>query len=410
MHRFSLIAIGDELLLGRTINTNAAWIGARIADAGGRLDRVVTIPDDPAVIEATIRSLARDFDVVVTTGGLGPTDDDRTRDVIARMLGADLAVDADQLSRIKRRFATGGRVPNERSLDQARVPVGVTVLHNNDGTAPGMVADIDSVPVVVLPGVPAEMQEMFSDYLTQNPMDVAPAREENWLLTGIPESELAAALEGPESLATGEISVGYLPSHGVVRLRVRATSHATETERTVDRMVAEIGPIVAPYLLSDRPETLDEVVARTLTETSATLAVAESCTGGRIAERITALSGSSRYFLGGVVAYANAVKVDLLGVESSLIESEGAVGPNVAKAMAVGVAKLVGADYAVATTGIAGPTGGSAQKPVGTLYTGVSGPKGSSASAHNFRGSRNTVQQWGTNAALIALLLRLQGT
>lgn len=365
--RFILLSIGDELLSGKTINTNAGWIGRRLAESGCRLLRVETVADDPGDIERALRRAIDEVDYVMTTGGLGPTEDDRTRDVIATMLGTPLVLDEEQRRRIVERFAAVGREPNERSLDQALVPEGVDVLHNDEGTAPGFAARIDGSEVFVLPGVPAEMTAMVDRILATRIEQTSTGAARYRLLTGIPESVLAERLESIERDAAPEILFGYLPSHGVIRLRLIA-SPATPSDR-LDAVVASVDEVTERYLLAPTPETLDEFLARRLVETDRTLSIAESCTGGRILDRLTAIPGASRFLRGGVVAYANEVKIAALGVDSATLEEFGAVSRQTAEQMVRGVAELTGSDFAVATTGIAGPSGGTPQKPVGTVFT-----------------------------------------
>lgn len=404
MH-ITLISIGDELLSGRTVNTNASWLGERFAAAGYRVHSVLTIGDDLQEITKTIEQVSAVADLVFLTGGLGPTDDDITREAICELLGCDMKIDEGQLELIRRRFAELGRTLNERSERQARVPAGCDVILNHWGTAPGLTFQYGKATLFVLPGVPAEMRELFSGILAERIPVADGFSEKVWLLHGIPESLLAARLEPLNELLDEKLGLAYLPSDGTIRLRLVRYAGDSGTRERFKQGVAQVEAIAGEWILSDRNETPAQTLGRTLAELGLTVATAESCTGGMIGAAITDVPGSSLYYPGGVIAYGNREKEELLGVPRELIEEHGAVSDAVALAMAAGARERMGADYALAVTGIAGPTGGTPQKPVGTVWVAVASAEEVRGQLFRIKGERDVIRRYTVNAALAALLL-----
>lgn len=403
-----LISIGDELLAGRTVNTNAAWIGDRLASAGHPVHSVLTIGDDLTEIRDTIARACADADLVVVTGGLGPTDDDVTREAICMLLGCDMAVHEGQLELIRRRFAETGRALNERSERQARVPSACDVLPNLWGTAPGLSFAYGRAVAYVLPGVPSEMRQLFSAILRER---IAPADgfgERVWLLHGIPESLLAQRLEPLEGLLDEHLGIAYLPSDGTIRLRLVRRDADRKTMERFAHAASRIEEIAGQWILSDRNELPAETLGRTLTELGLTVAVAESCTGGLLGAAITDVPGSSGYFPGGLITYGNREKEELLGVSHDVIERFGAVSEQVALAMAAGARKRIEADYAVSITGIAGPDGGTPEKPVGTVWVAIDSREGTRAELLRLKGERDVIRRFTVNTALALLLRRVR--
>lgn len=412
--RFAILSIGDELLAGRTLNTNASWLGERIVEAGGRVVTCVTVSDEQEAIRSRLLELVDIADHVVVTGGLGPTDDDLTRDVLCDLLGVDLVHAPEQMKLIEERFRALGRETNRRTLDQALVPEGVEVLLNREGTAPGMLAEIHDTPVYFLPGVPYEMKALFEEVLARRIRLDGEVIERNWLTAGPPESELAILLEPVERSFDEGIRLAYLPSSGVIRLRLTAEGEPTEIRQGFDEAVAAIEGVISDWVLSNRAERLEELVGRQLGSLGATLAVAESCTGGRLGGQITTVPGSGSWFLGGVISYNNRIKHDLLDVSRQTLADHGAVSEETAGEMALGALDAMDADYALSITGIAGPDGGTPEKPVGTVCIGVAARDHDgddpdvSVTSHYFRGNRESVRTRSIIAALLALSARLR--
>lgn len=413
--RAILVTVGDELLLGQTVNTNAAWLARELADLGAEVVRSVTVGDGEEEIRGVVEEACEAADLVIVTGGLGPTEDDRTRQAVAAHFGRELDVDEELLRGLERRFreAGFGELP-ARNVSQAEVPRGAEALLNPHGTAPGLVLAEDDVLVALLPGVPKEMRGIFRQSLRDRLSEAFPGRlravhHRTIHTTGIAESVLAERVDEHLPEETGPVSVASLPDeHGVdLRLTARGVRDEAEARKWLDRVEAALGPVVDGYRF-EAPETGDlvEAVARALEATGRTLAVAESCTGGLVAKRITDRAGSSAYFVGGVVAYDNRVKTALLDVDPEVLEERGAVSEEVARAMALGVARRLGADAGVGVTGVAGPAGGTEEKPVGTVSYAASVGEEVEVRIRRFPGDRESVRERSGQAAL-ALLLRL---
>lgn len=413
--RVVLVTVGDELLLGQTVNTNATWLARELADLGADVARFVTVGDGEDEIRDAVAGARAAADLVVVTGGLGPTEDDRTRAVVADLFGRELEVDEELLRALERRFreAGFGELP-ARNVSQAEVPRGATALPNPHGTAPGLVLEGEGVVVALLPGVPREMKGIFRESLSARLRESFPGRlravrHRTIHTTGIAESVLAERVEEHLPDELGPVSVAFLPDeHGVdLRLTVRGVSDEEEAREWLDRVETALQPVVEKYRF-EAPETGDiaEAVARALEGSGRTLAVAESCTGGLVAKRITDRAGSSAYFLGGVVAYDDRVKTALLDVDPEVLEEKGAVSEEVARAMAVGVARRLGSNAGVGITGIAGPGGGSEEKPVGTVSYAAAVDDRVDVKTRRFPGDRESVRERSGQAAL-ALLLRL---
>lgn len=411
-----LITVGDELLLGDTVDTNAAWLGRELGRRGFRVLRRHTVSDDEEEIQAAVRDGLGSADAVIVTGGLGPTADDRTRESVAKLLGRPLRLDEDLLRELEERFrARGFQELPEANVSQARVPRGATALANPRGTAPGLILETgEGRTVALLPGVPAEMRGIFEEGL-------APVLEERFRdrrapifhrrihTTGISESVLAEEVEEALPEDTGPVSIAFLPDQRGVDLRLTARDVSLEeAEGWFDRLENALDPVVGEYRFESESGDLVETLARTMEEEGLTLAAAESCTGGLVAKRLTDRPGASAYFLGGVVAYANPVKVEALGVDPDVLEREGAVSEKVALAMARGVARKLGADAGLGITGIAGPEGGTEEKPVGTVWYSVHLDGNTVARRQRFVGDREQVRERSGQAVLALLLERIR--
>lgn len=376
----TILTIGDEILIGQIVDTNSAFISRRLNDAGLTVVERDSIGDDSEEITAALdRALSRS-DVVVITGGLGPTKDDITKSVLAAYFGVPLVRDDESYRLTEKMLADRGIEFNGLNRDQALVPAGSRVFPNRNGTAPGMWIERGGKVVVSLPGVPYEMKAIMDE-------QVMPALREHFnlrynihrtLITfGLAESVLADRIASWEDALPAYMHLAYLPNPTAIRLRLSAYNVDGGTaEKEIGEQFAKLERIIGPYIVGYGDITVQEVVAALLKERGATLAAAESCTGGRIASKFTAMAGASDYFLCGVVAYGNASKTGILGVDASAIEEHGVVSREVAEQMALGARRISGSDFAVSTTGIAGPSGGTPEIPVGTVWMAVSTPEG----------------------------------
>lgn len=413
--RIELVSIGNELLLGETVDTNSAWLSRELAARGIRVVRQATVGDDPAAIRSAVGDALQRTGAVLCTGGLGPTRDDVTRPVVADLFGRPLRIDADILAALRERFAALGRDMAPSNRTQAEVPDGAIVLENPHGTAPGLVlVREDGAFAVLLPGVPSEMRAIFGGSLeawlrSRWPERSGAVRHRLIRTTGIAESELADRLE-PLFAGVAELEVAFLPSAVGVDLRLTSWGVLAEdhVSSAFERVEAEVRREVGPWVYASGADDLIDALAARLRGRGWTVAVGESCTGGLIAKRLTDRDGSSDFMLGGVVAYANDAKTRLLGVEDALLGAHGAVSEPVALAMARGAARRFRADCAVAATGIAGPGGGTPQKPVGTVCVAACAGDAERVLTLRLPGDREEVRERSAQAVL-ALLWKLIG-
>ena len=365
----AILSIGDELTLGQTVDTNAAWLSARLAEHGVTTLYHLTVPDEVDAIVDAFRRAADDAELVLATGGLGPTDDDLTRQALARAMGAELELHERSLRRIEAMFRRRHRPMAERNKVQAMRPIGCETLDNPRGTAPGLTAKLGRATIHVMPGVPAEMTGMFDDHilptLTDQTGQVILTAKLNTIGTG--ESDIAQMLGDLADRARNPL-VGTTASAGIVSVRIRSTfADEAEAKRQLDDTARRVTDCLGPLVFGRDDQTLAEAVGIELAARKQTLATAESCTGGLVGKMLTDVSGSSDYYLGGWVVYANDAKQQL-GVPAALIDENGAVSEPVARSLAECALSRTGADYALSLTGIAGPTGGSRDKPVGTTW------------------------------------------
>ncbi len=367
--RIEVVNTGTELLLGTVINTHAGYFGQELFKLGLRIQRQVTIPDGDDIRRALEYAIPR-ADVILVTGGLGPTSDDITREVVADMLGRDLVLDEAIRDIIHGMFQGWGRKPDSSNDRQAMVPVGATVLENPNGTAPGLYFPADpennSPHIFLMPGPPRELKPMFQDQVFPQLASLLEGSGSidtwsNFRIYGIGESSIAGKLD-PIFESNHAVEIGYCARLGEVDVRLIGQADAIKAAEDV---VREVFP---HEIVAESEESIEEVVVDLLDKRGQTMATAESCTGGEIVSTITNVPGSSNVLNRGYVTYANEAKVDMLGVAASLIEAHGAVSGPVASAMAEGCLRESGADHAIAVTGIAGPGGGSDEKPVGTVY------------------------------------------
>ncbi len=404
-----IIAVGDELISGAIVDTNTAYLARRLGERGIATVRHVTVGDDEADIAVAIAAAAAEADVVLVTGGIGPTVDDLSRHGLARAMGVELREDPRQAERIAARFASFGREMKPSNRVQALVPVGAAPIDNDCGTAPGLAATIGEARIFITPGVPREMEAMFEEKIFPQLAGAGAVARRLIHTYGSGESNVGEVIA--DLMARGlNPAVGTTAKDGVITVRINATGDSAEAAGAdADATAAEVRRRLGELVFGEGEQTLPAVVGELLAAAGATLATAESCTGGLVGEMITAVSGSSRYYLGGAVTYANAAKVDLAGVDAALIERHGAVSEPVAEAMAVGIRRRLGADWGVATTGIAGPTGGTDEKPVGLVVMAVAGPAGCEVHRRSFPGGRDVVRHRAAVAVLGYLRLALIG-
>jgi len=395
--------VGTELLLGQTVDTNAAYIAERLAANGINVYFKATVGDNWTRFAAVLAQALTRADVVIISGGLGPTEDDLTREVVAAVLHRPLVEDPQALAAIERWFAVSHRPMPPSARKQALIPEGARIIANANGTAPGFIVEHGNQTVVCLPGVPYEMKPMFDEvvlpYLRER-YGLAGALYSRVLkFCGIGESALEERVRDLQHSANP--TVAPYASLGEVKIRITARAeNAEEAERLIAPVQQEIVRRVGEYMYGIDEDTVEGVAGRALLQAGWTLALAESCTGGLIAKRITDVPGSSAYFLGGVVSYSNEAKVKLLGVSEKTLAEHGAVSAPVAEQMALGAAERFGATLAVAVTGIAGPGGGSEAKPVGLVYIACALNGRAKAYRFQFQGGREQVRGLTAQTAL----------
>jgi len=402
----AVLSIGDELIAGDAVDTNAAWISARLGALGLRVVERRTAPDDEPAIERALKELAGRAPVVVATGGLGPTPDDLTRRALADAMGEALVEDAHAAARLRDWFADQGRELGEINLVQAMRPESAESLSNEHGTAPGLAARLGGAEVFVLPGPPREMRPMFETHIAPRLASDRPAWASVALhCFGLGESDVARRL-GELLARDREPLVGTTASGGVVTVRIRAhEGMRSEIEKAARSVREALGAAV----FAEGDQTLAGAVVGEMRRREATLTVAESCTGGLLGQLITDVPGSSAVFTGGWICYSNRFKRDRLGVDASALGTYGAVSAEVARAMAAGALARSGSDHALSITGIAGPEGGSREKPVGTVWIGRASAGGEREERlFRFPGGREDVRQRAAMSALGLLRLALE--
>jgi len=397
----AILAIGDELVSGASNDTNSAYLARELAARGIATRSVHVLRDDADAIHREISRASTEADLILITGGLGPTADDLTRHGLAKSMSAELVLDEVSLERIEAFFAKRGRTMRPGNRIQAMFPKGAEVLENDIGTAPGIAAVIGPARVFVLPGVPQEMRRMFERcVLPRLPGERGAIVQRVLRCFGAGESDVAARIE--DLMARGaEPEVGITVSAGLISIRITAHGRDTsDADRRAEAAAGEIRRRVGHLVIGEGDATLASVVGAALRETGQTLSAAESCTGGLIGVMVTEAPGASEYFLGGLIAYANDVKREQLGVAQALLDEHGAVSRPVAVAMAQECRRRFGSDWALSVTGIAGPGGGTPEKPVGLVFIGLAGPSGTRVERHVFPGDREIIRRRSARAAL----------
>lgn len=371
-----MLTIGDELLSGRTTDTNGAYMGRRLSEVGAPVATRVTVGDDVAHISRTLLGALAEYDIVVITGGLGPTHDDVTVEAVAQALDLPLTTNRKVLSGIEERYREWNRPMPQAVARMARMPEGAVVLDNLWGTAPGLYLQVESCHIFLMPGVPREMRGILDESVVPKIRalpGLTPVHVRAIATSGISESALAEKLADLLPPSSSPVKAAYLPGYGGVELRLSSTEDPEAVDSLIDQISERIG---LHYVGDAAQEDLVGHLARILVERKETLATAESCTGGLIGKLLTDQPGSSEYYLGGVVVYSNEIKQKLLGVPGDTLSRHGAVSAETAEAMAAGVRDRLNSTYAISVTGIAGPGGGTDLKPVGLVYLGLATGKG----------------------------------
>lgn len=412
-----IITIGDELLIGQVVDTNSAWMAQRLNEAGISLHQVTSVHDDRQHILRALDEAFSRVDIVLTTGGLGPTKDDITKHVLCEYFHTTLIEDPIVREHILTLYKERPDVLNRLTATQWLVPESATILTNRVGSAPIMVLPLSHSAastklLISMPGVPYEMQVA----MTEQVMPFLESKVESLrskargqvihrtiLLAGIPESTLAIRIEAWEDALPRTMHLAYLPKDGTIRLRLSTYGEATAEE--MDAQIAALLPLISDYVIALEDKPLEAILGELLKQKNATIATAESCTGGRLAAALNALPGSSAYYLGSVVAYANEVKEQVLGVEHDTLTQYGAVSEQTVREMAEGVRRLMRTDYAIATSGIAGPDGGTEDKPVGTVWIAWATPEGTVAERYQFGVAR--LREQITQRAVTTALIRM---
>jgi nicotinamide-nucleotide amidase len=415
-----IINTGSELMLGRVLNTHQQWLCRKLADLGHTVSRQVAIPDIGSDIQQAVKESLGRADLVITTGGLGPTSDDITRDLIARLFNKKLVEDRKSLENIEQFFTSRGRVMPDSVRVQALVPEGAVVLANHHGTAPGLALRLENNPyrtarlswLIMLPGPPRELRPMFLNSVVPLIQEQFPATTafvcRTLRSTGLGESLVEQRVAGPlaECVQRG-LEIGYCARPGQVD--VRLTAQGPQAAALIEEAENVVRQHLGKWIFGTEDESLEATVVRLLTEKNKSVAVAESCTGGFIAHLLTNVPGASATMKGGLITYSNEAKEALAGVAQAEILAQGAVSESVARAMAEGARKALGADYALSATGVAGPGGGSAEKPVGTVFVGFATREGSRAQKFFNPYDRETFKMVTANQALELLRRNLLG-
>lgn len=411
MTEVEIINIGDELLIGQVVNTNAADMAKMLNKAGFDVRKTSVIGDEAEIIRSSLQSAMQRAAVVLITGGLGPTKDDITKKVLAEEFDSSLIMNEQVRVHVERYFASKGLPFTPTNAEQALVPDKCRVVFNSVGTAPGMCFEKNGKLVFSMPGVPFEMRTMMQEVIEimKQHFKSEAVEYKTLLVSGIGESFLSDKLEGFEANLPRGISLAYLPKGGTIRLRL--TAKGADRNKVTDMLGKQTELLLASvkdYFMGFECDNIAETLGERLSENGKTVATAESCTGGNIAHLITLVAGSSRYYKGSVVSYANEVKEKVLGVRAGDLQQYGAVSEEVVKQMAEGVKRLLKTDYAIATSGIAGPSGGSDEKPVGTVWIAVAGERGCVAEKFLFNTTRDNFIERTSNQAILMLLHQMR--
>lgn len=406
--RAEIITIGDELLIGQVVDTNSAWMAQKLNEAGIELFQITSVHDNREHIMAALDEAFGRADIVLTTGGLGPTKDDITKQVLCDYFHTHLIEDTHVRAHIQQLYSSRPDVLNRLTATQWMVPQGAEILENRVGSAPLMVFHKGDKLLASMPGVPYEMkiamEEQILPYIKQSAYSsqYSDILHKTLQVTGIAESSLAILLEDFENDMPEKLHLAYLPKDGIIRLRL--SSYGEMTEQDMQTWFDRLKELVADYLIAETDEPLEVIVGRLLTERHQTISTAESCTGGKLASLLNKHAGSSAFYWGSVISYDNSVKEQVLGVPVELIKTHGVVSEGVVCEMANSVRKLLNTDYSIATSGIAGPSGGTENKPVGTVWMAWATPQGTVSECFQLGKLREQVTDRACQKALVGLL------
>ena len=403
-----IITIGDEILIGQIVDTNSAWMAVELNKAGFQLAQITSVHDEADHIKKALDEALLRADVVLMTGGLGPTKDDITKQTLCEYFGTKLVFNQEVLENIQQIYHTRQSVMNELTKSQAMVPEKCTVIQNRAGSAPITWFEKEGKVIVSMPGVPLEMKKVMSEEIIprlQKHFKTPAIIHKTVQVYGIPESQLALRLTEWENSLPEYLHLAYLPNFGIVKLRISgAGQDKYKLEEAINQQVETLKSILGESIFAYKDKPVEKIIYEKLKSSGLTVSTAESCTGGNIAHRLTLIPGISDCFKGTVVAYHNELKINMLGVSAQDIEQYGAVSSQVATQMAEGARKVMQTDLAVATTGIAGPTGGTDEKPVGTIWISVSSPERTITRSFNFgQFARENFIERSTMAALMML-------
>lgn len=396
--RAEIITIGDEILIGQIIDTNSSWLGQELGKLGIQVIHRTSVSDNAQAIVNALNSAKQRADIIITTGGLGPTKDDITKHTFANYFNTELVLNQEVLNWVRDIFKRRNLPMVDSNNAQALVPANCEVLFNRSGTAPGMWFDEDGKIFISMPGVPFEMKVIFEEQCIprlQKRFSLPVIIHRTILTCNIGESFLALKLENIENNLPPHIKLAYLPAVGMVRLRFSGShTHYATLKDEIDEIITRVYDTIGVNIYGEENDTLEHVVGVLLKSNNKTLATAESCTGGYVSHLITSVPGSSSYYKGSIISYANEVKENELGVSTQILKTQGAVSEACVTQMAESVRKKLNTDYAIATSGIAGPDGGTTEKPVGTVWIAVSGPNATIAKQFNMGDNRErTIQR-----------------
>ena len=401
--RAEIITIGDELLIGQVVDTNSAWMAQKLNEQGIELYQITSVHDDRNHIIAALNEAFSRADIVLTTGGLGPTKDDITKHVLCDYFGTHLIEDTRVRAHIHDLYKDRPDVLNRLTATQWLVPETAEILPNRVGSAPLMIFHKEDKLLACMPGVPYEMQiAMEEQILPYIGRTTATILHKTLQVTGIAESSLAILLKDFENTMPDTLHLAYLPKDGIIRLRL--SSYGALTEKEMEHYFEELKQLVRDYLIAETDEPIEVIVGNLLKARHQTIATAESCTGGKLASLLNKHAGSSAFYFGSIISYDNSVKEHLLNVPSEMIKTHGVVSEEVVCEMANNVRKQIGADFAIATSGIAGPSGGSKEKPVGTVWIAWATPKGTTAECFHLGKLREQITDRACAKALVGLL------
>lgn len=411
--KFSILTIGDEICIGQIVNTNAAWIAEKMTNIGFSAIFHSSVPDNEELMLSELARLIDNSDAIILTGGLGPTHDDITKPMLVKFFGDNLIIHHDTLDYLEKWYQSRNRTLNEINKGQALIPSKSKPLSNNVGTAPGLLFEFDNKLLIALPGVPAEMKSIFENEFIPIAAQYFKSHSKSIQLyltiktAGIFESSLAELIGSPQEFPI-RTSLAFLPSAGSVKLRIGASGSDFNTARlTLNKFQKMIEQKAGKYIVGYGNDSIMSLIAKKLKKEELTVAVAESCTGGMLGKEFTEIPGSSMYFHGGVIAYSNSVKVNALGIGIDLINEYGAVSEQVAIEMAKNVSSIFNAHFGISITGIAGPEGGTPDKPIGTVWISIYHNFSSYTKLFRFGNDRGLNRERAVSAALLMLKERL---